>query len=732
MRIDVWFFCVACLLALLAVRPATAAQRADPTPTIRSSSQEVLLEVLARDKRGRPVRDLERSQFRIMEDGAPVQITGFRFVERKTGAADPESNGSISRQEAGAAPYDSTRQVSLISLVFDRLGLDGRRLSRQAALDLIATASGANVYFAVFTVDQRLSVLQPFSDNLPKLRRAVIQATGGTPSQFAAQSDTLKAALQGMAIPPEHAQLANANAGAGGPAPTPASGSAIAADRERAAMIVSMLNFSEDAARSQQGWSSIFSLMSIAAEQEHYPGIKTVIYLSEGIQVPISRVQQFHSLIAAANRANVQVYAVDATGLTAAGRQGAARAELEQAMQSAGEEMDTRVSDHDREQKNAITPERVKSMERGEESIHANVQNSLAELAESTGGVLIANTNDARGLLRRVAADISMHYEITYVPRIQRYDGQFRKIAVQVTRPGVQIRTRDGYFALPPDSGPVLRAYETPLLLSLGETPAPNAFAFQSDVFHFGPVENGVECVVSVEVPLADITFIQEKGKGQYQVHLSALDLIKNAEGVVTEKLTKDVPFEGSIEKLEAFRRGSFVWAEHRTLAPGHYTLETAVLDRDGEKVSTRKMAFFVPAPTDGPVLSSLSLIRRVEPATESRDAGDPFVFSGGKVTPMLSNVIPRGPESMVAMYFVLYPNHSITQTPELEIDLMRDGKLVSKNAPSPGKHEGNDRIPYVTVSPTALLEPGIYEMRVIARQGAAAAQQSARFTLTR
>src|SRR5437879_1952493 len=132
MLIDVWFFGMACAPLLLAARPATAAQRADRTPTIRSNSQEVLLEVLARDKRGRPVRDLERSQFRIMEDGAPVQITGFRLVEWKAGAADPESNGSVTRQEVSAAPFDSTRQVSLISLVFDRLGVDGRRLSRQA------------------------------------------------------------------------------------------------------------------------------------------------------------------------------------------------------------------------------------------------------------------------------------------------------------------------------------------------------------------------------------------------------------------------------------------------------------------------------------------------------------------------------------------------------------------------------------------------------------------------
>jgi VWFA-related protein len=719
---NVWIFGVVCAPLLLGARPAAKAQRADPTPTIRSSAQEVLLEIVARDKRGRPVRNLERSQFRVLEDGLPVQITGFRLVERGAGAVDPESAGPVT------TPLDSTRQVSLISLVFDRLGLDGRRLSRQAALDLLATASGANVYFAVFTVDQRLSVLQSFDNDLPKLRRAVIQATSGTPSEFATQSDNLKAALHTMVIPPEHASLANAHAGADGPPPTPASGSAIAADRERAAMILSMLNFSEQAAQSQQGWSSIFSLMSIAAEQERYPGIKTVFYFSEGIHVPISRVQQFHSLISIANRANVQVYAVDASGLMATGRQDAARSELEQAMQSAGEEMESNVGDHEREQKNAISPERVKSMERGEQSIRANVQNSLAELAESTGGALIANTNDVRGMLRRTVAEIGTHYEITYVPRTQRYDGRFRKIAVQVTKPGVQIRTRDGYFALPPDRAGVLHAYETPLLLSLAGTPAPNAIALHSAAFHFGRVPNGVECVVSVEVPLSGVTFIQQKGK--YQVHLSALDLIKNEEGVVMEKIAKDLPLDGSIEKLEGFRTGSFIWLEHRILAPGHYTLETAVLDREGEKMGTRKMAFFVPAPTDGPGLSSVSLIRRVEPVSETRDAGDPFLFSGGKVTPMLSSVIPRGPESAVQMYFVVYPSASIPQAPQLEIELIKDGKLVSKSAPPPGPREGTDRIPYVIASSTGVLEPGSYEMRVTVRQGAATAQQSAWFTL--
>ena len=104
-------------------------------------------------------------------------------------------------------------------------------------------------------------------------------------------------------------------------------------------MILSMLNFSEAAARSVQGWSSIFALMSLIAEQDRYPGAKAVVYFAEGIHVPVDLTQQFRSLIATAKRANVRVYAVDASGLTTTDRGAAAKAELEQALQSAAEEM---------------------------------------------------------------------------------------------------------------------------------------------------------------------------------------------------------------------------------------------------------------------------------------------------------------------------------------------------------------------------------------------------------
>jgi VWFA-related protein len=66
----------------------------------------------------------------------------------------------------------------------------------------------------------------------------------------------------------------------------------------------------------------------------------------------------------------------------------------------------------------------------------------MAELAESTGGFLIANTNDTAKPMHRVMEDVRAHYELSYVPTSQNYDGHFRKIEVLVKRPGAQVHTR--------------------------------------------------------------------------------------------------------------------------------------------------------------------------------------------------------------------------------------------------------------------------------------------------
>ena len=78
----------------------------------------------------------------------------------------------------------------------------------------------------------------------------------------------------------------------------------------------------------------------------------------------------------------------------------------------------------------AVTKDEVMASDNAEVSGRANVQESIRDLAESTGGFLIGDSNDLRVPLRHVNEEISSYYEVSFNPGIQNYDGSFRKIAV--------------------------------------------------------------------------------------------------------------------------------------------------------------------------------------------------------------------------------------------------------------------------------------------------------------
>ena len=68
MRLFLLLWC--CALALAAQQQPGQTPSTPPQPVIRAGTEEVLLDVIVRDKKGRPIHDLEADDIEVYEDGA--------------------------------------------------------------------------------------------------------------------------------------------------------------------------------------------------------------------------------------------------------------------------------------------------------------------------------------------------------------------------------------------------------------------------------------------------------------------------------------------------------------------------------------------------------------------------------------------------------------------------------------------------------------------------------------
>src|SRR5437773_10953701 len=53
-------------------------------PTVRSTVQVVVLDMVFRDKKGRTIRDIRPEEIHVSEDGVEQKLTAFGVVDRKT------------------------------------------------------------------------------------------------------------------------------------------------------------------------------------------------------------------------------------------------------------------------------------------------------------------------------------------------------------------------------------------------------------------------------------------------------------------------------------------------------------------------------------------------------------------------------------------------------------------------------------------------------------------------
>ncbi|MGE5360976.1 MAG: VWA domain-containing protein [Bacteroidales bacterium] len=72
---------------------------------------------------------------------------------------------------------------------------------------------------------------------------------------------------------------------------------------------------------------------------------------------------------------------------------------------------------------------------------------TLKTLATATDGRAMVTSNDIAASLQKISDDLSDYYLLGYYSTNAKPDGKFRKISVSVKRPGVSVRARRGYLA---------------------------------------------------------------------------------------------------------------------------------------------------------------------------------------------------------------------------------------------------------------------------------------------
>jgi VWFA-related protein len=414
---------------------------------LKVTTRLVTVDVVAKDHHGNPVRDLQAGDFQITEQAGSHKtqqsIASFRLLDRASGkTADPEREAL----HLPAGVYTNLVTTKSLSapptiLLVDGLNSDAtaQMQIRQKMVHLLASTPG-DVPLAVFLLGRRLRLLQNFTTDAKLLKAAAERAVSleATNLQDKNPRDDISS----------HSSLLEEMAGAEGQSDTP--GGAAPSGGSSSYMLAMRALELQRFEREQYAESvdvrvrmTLDALRTIARHVSGYPGRKNLIWLSSAFPMSIapdasatmtaefSGVRHYSedlsAVASALTDAQIAVYPVDPRG------------------------MDTEAL-YDPATRGKSNPFSQGATLGRESNLRFSSQQSMKDLAEQTGGKVCLNNNDLSECIRRAVDDSSSYYELTYYPSDKNWHGEFRRISVKTTRPGMQLSFREGYFARESDA----------------------------------------------------------------------------------------------------------------------------------------------------------------------------------------------------------------------------------------------------------------------------------------
>jgi VWFA-related protein len=586
-------------LLLQAAAPSMAQQSGQSESRIQVTSELVLVNVVAHDKKGNLVRDLKKSDFTLFEDGKKQEISTFDFENvdemATAGAAEATvsgvAGGTVLRTGKQAAPSLDARDRRMILLFFDFSAMEPEQIDRsvEAAKKFVSTKMQPADLMALVSLATNMHVDLDFTDDKAKLLAALTVYNSGQGQGFE-----------------------NGNTGsAEGTAET--SGAFSADDTD-------FNTFSAD--------RKLLALQSLMQALGKLPQKKSLIYFSNGItQTGADNQSALRSATAAAVKANVSIYSMDIRGL--------------QAFPPGGEAQSASLHGQ-----SAYSGAAVLNDLNG----NAASQETLSTLSSDTGGKAFFDSNDFGAVFSQVQKDSSAYYVLGFTSNKPLKDGRFRRLKVQVNRPDLKLDFRAGYYAgrdfehlnradreqqLDDELAAQLPRVDVPLY-------AGTAFFRQDDSHYY--------LAVSLVVPGSQIPFVTEKDKDSATIDI--IGEVREGGKFPVGQLRDTVKL--AVNSAQEVRRKNVQYNTGFVLAPGSYHLKFVIRENQTGRMGSFETDVQIPDLRKTPLkMSSVVLSSLRAPFTGKKNGANPLVRDQMELVPNITHVF--APDQHLYLQYEVY-----------------------------------------------------------------------------
>jgi len=645
------------------------AQQSSQTPyTFHARSEVVLVNVTARDKKGALVRDLTADDFTVLEDGKQQKVASFDIENTDAvleAAVGPEQTTVLTplKPRAEAKPAEAQPQPSalkdrrLLILFFDLSAMQPDEIDRSttAALKYVDQQMAPADLVSVVSLGSTVRVEQDFTSDRARLKQALNRLN---PSSGAGFEEGSTATTEG----------------------TPDTGQPFTADDTEYNI------FNTD--------RRLEALRTVATAVSRIEQKKSLIYFSSGMdRTGIENQSELRAAINAAVRANLAIYSMDIRGL--------------QALVPGGEAQSASL--------------RGTSPYSGRATLNAlnsnfTAQETLVTLAGDTGGRAILDTNDFSQVFKRVQEDTSTYYMLGYHSSNPARDGKFRRIVVQVRRPGLKLEYRRGYYA-PADFQHSTREdrelqLDQELASDLPTTDLPVYLA----TGYFRLADNKFFVPISLVVPGSEIPFTH--GGDQDKATLDVIGAVTDENKRPITSLRDTVKF--NVRGSQEVRRKNVQYNSGFVLPAGKYHLKFVVRENQSGRLGSFETDLIVPELKTAPLrMSSVVLASQLQPAAKRR-SDNPLVRDGSELIPNVTHVFSSGQH--LYLYYEVYDPARQAKEKQPEIRLLTNvaffsGKVKTYETPLVEAQQLNapDRKAAVFQLdvPLTSLKPGFYTCQV-------------------